>query len=243
MDPDNAADASAPGPVAVVGAGGIGVTWTVVFAVRGFEVRLHDVDAPGNPPYLPKVAEIVPAPLTSPETVPRAVGMVETLAMSPVVVAAGIEGFAFNRLPGALLREAYCVVRDGIVSPVDVDTLVREGLGLRWSIVGPFATNELSTRAGLRHHAERHGRICARLDIERSTEDRWTRRQSRRSRPTSRPTCHMRSGPTTSRSVIAMIAVAALRQGFVDPLTHRSGAPPPFRRAGRRHTRSRLIRS
>jgi L-gulonate 3-dehydrogenase len=303
VDPDNGADASALGPVAVVGAGGIGVAWTVVFAVRGVEVRLHDAErlsqAPaeaaavldelavagplsdpgphvlgrvttregldeavagvtfvpecivedvaitqelvgridelspiepvlasststilpsasaqqvvgrrrcpvfhaGNPPYFLEVAEVVPAPFTSPETVRRAVEMVEALAMSPVVLAAEIEGFAFKRLPGALLREAYCLLRDGIVSPVDVRTVMREGLGLRSSVAGPLATNALNTRGGLRHHAEQHGR--ARGQTSSGRPKRPGPGRSRRSRPRSGPTCHMRSGPTMSRSVIA----------------------------------------
>ena len=38
---------------------------------------------------------------------------------------AEIEGFVFNRLQGALLREAYCLVRDGVLGVDDVDRVVR----------------------------------------------------------------------------------------------------------------------
>ncbi len=181
---------------------------------------------PGNPPHFLRVAEIVPAPFTSTETVARAVAMVESLQMAPVVLTREIEGFVFNRLQGALLREAYCLVRDGVVSPVDVDTLVREGLGRRWAVMGPFATNELNTRGGLRQHAELHGKVYARLGIERSTEDPWTpdtvdrvAREIEQSLPHDDWADNVRERDRT------MIAIAALMHGFDNPLT--SAAPTP----------------
>ena len=30
-----------------------------------------------------------------------------------------VEGFVYNRLQGAVLREAYCLVRDGVISVDD----------------------------------------------------------------------------------------------------------------------------
>ena len=60
--------------------------------------------------------------------------------MSVVRLAREVEGFVFNRLQGALLREAYCLVRDGVVGVDDVDRIVREGLGRRWAVIGPFET-------------------------------------------------------------------------------------------------------
>ncbi|WP_082556226.1 3-hydroxyacyl-CoA dehydrogenase [Aeromicrobium sp. Root472D3] len=181
---------------------------------------------PGNPPYFLRVAEIVPAPFTSSETVANAVSMVESLEMAPVVLTREIEGFVFNRLQGALLREAYCLVRDGVVSPVDVDTIVREGLGRRWAVMGPFATNELNTRGGLRQHAELHGRVYARLGIERSTEDPWTpdtvdrvAREIEQSLPHDDWADNVRERDRT------MIAIAALMRGFDNPLNGVAPAP------------------
>jgi L-gulonate 3-dehydrogenase len=174
---------------------------------------------PGNPPYFLRVAEIVPAPFTSSETVARAVEMVESLQMAPVVLTREIEGFVFNRLQGALLREAYCLVRDGVVSPVDVDTIVREGLGRRWAVMGPFATNELNTRGGLRQHAELHGRVYARLGIERSTEDPWTPETvDRVAREIEQSLPHADWADNVRERDRTMIAIAALMRGFDNPL-------------------------
>lgn len=129
---------------------------------------------PGNPPYLLPVAEIVPAPFTSERAVERVEELLRAAGMSPVRVRSEVEGFVFNRLQGALLREAYCLVRDGVVSADDVDRVVRDGLGRRWSVIGPFATAELNTRGGIRAHAERLGPAYARMGAERGQHDPWT---------------------------------------------------------------------
>lgn len=129
---------------------------------------------PGNPPHLLPVAELVPAPFTSPQVVDRAEALLEAAGMSPVRVNAEVEGFVFNRLQGALLREAYCLVRDGVVSATDVDRVVRDGLGRRWGVIGPFATAELNTRGGLEAHAQRLGPAYARMGAERGQDDPWT---------------------------------------------------------------------
>src|SRR4051794_21914933 len=84
------------------------------------------------------------------------------------------EGFVFNRLQGALLREAYCLVRDGIASVEDIDRIVRDGLGLRWSVIGPFETADLNTRGGIASHAEKMGPAYARMGAERGQDDPWT---------------------------------------------------------------------
>lgn len=129
---------------------------------------------PGNPPYVLRVAEVVPAAFTSSAAIARTHALLTRVKITPILLNQEIEGFAFNRLQGAMLREAYCLVRDGIVSPTDLDTLVRDGLGLRWSVIGPFMTSELNTRGGLRRHAEVLGPVYARIGVERADENPWT---------------------------------------------------------------------
>lgn len=129
---------------------------------------------PGNPPYLLPVVELVPAPFTAAETVERARTLFAAVGMSPVLVRRELEGFVFNRLQGALLREAYCLVRDGIASVDDVDRVVRDGLGRRWAAIGPFETAELNTRGGIAAHAEKLGPAYARMGAERGQHDPWT---------------------------------------------------------------------
>ncbi len=129
---------------------------------------------PGNPPYLLPVVEVVPAPFTDATVVANVTELLADVGMSPVRVLREIEGFVFNRLQGALLREAYCLVRDGVASVDDVDRVVREGLGRRWAIVGPFETADLNTRGGIAAHARRLGPAYARMGAERGQDDPWT---------------------------------------------------------------------
>lgn len=129
---------------------------------------------PANPPYFLRLAEVVPAPFTSPAVVERTQQLLRRVRLTPILLRREIEGFAYNRIQAAVLREAYCLVRDGIVAPADIDTLVREGLGLRWSIIGPFTTSELNTRGGVRRHAQVLGPVYARMGAERDGENPWT---------------------------------------------------------------------
>lgn len=129
---------------------------------------------PGNPPFLLRVIEIVPAPFTDPEVVERARTALSAAGLTPVCVRKEVAGFVFNRLQGAVLREAYCLVRDGVASVEDIDRIVRDGLGLRWSVVGPFETVDLNTRGGIASHAAKLGPAYAAMGAERGQHDPWT---------------------------------------------------------------------
>jgi 3-hydroxyacyl-CoA dehydrogenase len=129
---------------------------------------------PGNPPYLIPVIEIVPAPFTDEGAAARAEALFASAGLSPVRVRREVEGFIFNRLQGALLREAYCLVRDGVASVDDIDRVVRDGLGRRWACIGPFETADLNTRGGITSHAEKMGPSYARMGQERGMNEPWT---------------------------------------------------------------------
>ena len=68
-----------------------------------------------------------------------------------------LDGFILNRLQGALLSEAMRLVGEGYMSPADLDKTVRDGLGLRWSFMGPFATIELNAPRGVDDYRARYG--------------------------------------------------------------------------------------
>jgi 3-hydroxyacyl-CoA dehydrogenase len=126
---------------------------------------------PGNPPYLLRVAEVVPAPFTAAHTVEQAERLLTAADMKPIRLAKEINGFVFNRLQGAILREAYALVRDGIARPDEIDSLVRDGLALRWSVVGPFETTDLNASGGIAVHAERMLPVYARMGAERGERE------------------------------------------------------------------------
>lgn len=130
---------------------------------------------PGNPPYLIRVVEVAPAPFTDPDAVESVRGLLAGAGMVPVTVRREIDCLVFNRLQGALLREALCLVRDGVIAPADIDLVVTEGLGRRWSIIGPLTTAELNTRGGIRAHARTVGAAYARMAVSRGSDNPWTK--------------------------------------------------------------------
>jgi 3-hydroxyacyl-CoA dehydrogenase len=121
-----------------------------------------------------RIAEVIPAPFTSDDTVERTERLLEQAGLVPIRINREVEGFVFNRLQGAMLREAYCLVRDGVASVEDIDLIVRDGLGFRWSVMGPFETVDVNTRGGIKAHAERMGPAYERMGAERGQHDPWT---------------------------------------------------------------------
>jgi 3-hydroxyacyl-CoA dehydrogenase len=79
------------------------------------------------------------------------------------VVKSEIEGFILNRLQAVLLSEAFRLVEDGYVTPQDLDKTLKDGLGLRWSFMGPFETIELNAPGGIPDYCHRYGASLARL--------------------------------------------------------------------------------
>ena len=87
----------------------------------------------------------------------------ESVGQVPIVVRREIDGFILNRLQAVLLSEAFRLAGDGYVSPEDLDKTLKDGLGLRWSFMGPFETIELNAPAGIPDYCERYGPSLAGL--------------------------------------------------------------------------------
>ncbi|CAH3170885.1 unnamed protein product [Porites evermanni] len=109
-----------------------------------------------NPPYYVPLVEIVPAPWTDSDVVDRTVALMKEIGQAPVVTKKEVNGFIFNRLQYAIIMEAWRLVEDGVCSPEDVETTITEGLGLRYSLIGPFETMQLNAN-GIRDYCERYG--------------------------------------------------------------------------------------
>ena len=119
-----------------------------------------------NPPTMIRVIEIVPAHGTLESSVEYAANLLARAGFVPVRLRSEIEGFVFNRLQSALLREAYRLVEDGIADVDGIDRLVSNGLGLRWALSGPFETADLNTPGGISAHANRLGPAYRRIGEE-----------------------------------------------------------------------------
>ena len=112
---------------------------------------------PVNPPYLVPLVELSPAPWTSPQAVARARDLFARAGQSPVLLRKEITGFLLNRIQGAVLNEALNLYAEGYASVEDLDKVMKDGLGMRWSFMGPFETIDLNAPAGVVDYAARYG--------------------------------------------------------------------------------------
>ncbi|MCI1016829.1 3-hydroxyacyl-CoA dehydrogenase [Herbaspirillum sp. C7C2] len=112
---------------------------------------------PVNPPYLVPLVELAPAPWTSAATVERARDIYTRAGQSPVVLNKEITGFLLNRIQGAVLNEALNLYENGYATAADLDKVLKDGLGLRWSFMGPFETIDLNAPEGVLDYARRYG--------------------------------------------------------------------------------------
>lgn len=170
---------------------------------------------PVNPPHVVPVVEISPAPWTAPDVVQRTLKLHEKVGQVPITVKREVEGFILNRLQAALLNEAWRLVKEDYVSVEDLDKSIRDGLGLRWSFMGPFETIDLNAPGGIPDYAQRYGPVLhgmmkdvkyqpwdagliARIDAERRQrmpQERHAEREAWRDRRLMALIAHKRSQP------------------------------------------------
>jgi 3-hydroxyacyl-CoA dehydrogenase len=112
---------------------------------------------PVNPPHVVPIVELSPAPWTAPEVVSRSRTLHEKVGQVPILVKKEIQGFILNRLQAALLMEAWRLVKEDYCSVDDLDKTIKDGLGLRWSFMGPFETIDLNAPGGVTDYAARYG--------------------------------------------------------------------------------------
>ncbi len=111
---------------------------------------------PVNPPHLVPIVELCPAPWTAKGAVDRAEAIYAGAGQVPIRVKKEKFGFVLNRLQAVLMAEAFRLVGEGVVSPQDLDKTIRDGLGLRWSFMGPFETIELNAPGGIPDYCARY---------------------------------------------------------------------------------------
>jgi len=112
---------------------------------------------PVNPPHVVPIVEISPASWTSPEVVARTRALHDKVGQVAITVKKEVEGFILNRLQAALLLESWRLVKEDYVTVEDLDKCIKDGLGLRWSFMGPFETIDLNAPGGVSDYAARYG--------------------------------------------------------------------------------------
>jgi L-gulonate 3-dehydrogenase len=129
---------------------------------------------PVNPPYLVPLVELSPAPWTSRETMAHTRALMEAVGQVPVELKKEIPGFLLNRLQGALLGEAFRLVEQGYCSMEDIDRTVKDGLGLRWSFMGPFETIDLNAPGGIADYIRRYGPAYHEMAQSAGAPEKWS---------------------------------------------------------------------
>ncbi|MBL8382340.1 MAG: 3-hydroxyacyl-CoA dehydrogenase [Burkholderiales bacterium] len=127
--------------------------YTEALAGRGRAMVAH----PTNPPYLIPLVELCPAPWTDPDALARARALYAGARQEPVTLSREIHGFLLNRVQGAVLNECFSLYTQGLASAEDIDKVLKEGLALRWSFMGPFETIDLNAPRGVADYAARYG--------------------------------------------------------------------------------------
>jgi 3-hydroxybutyryl-CoA dehydrogenase len=97
-----------------------------------------------NPAQLIPLVEVVPTERTDPAVLEAAMALLDELGKRPLAVARPIQGFVANRLQYALIREALQLVQDGVATPEQIDAVMTDCLGLRWSVLGPMRSTDLA---------------------------------------------------------------------------------------------------
>lgn len=128
---------------------------------------------PINPPHLVPAVELVPSPWTSQATINTVSELMHSVGQSPVLLQKEVDGFVVNRLQGALLTEAFSLLEQGVASAEDIDKAIADGLGLRWSIMGPFETIHLNAPGGIAQYVERYGPLYRKMIEQNTSAEDW----------------------------------------------------------------------
>jgi L-gulonate 3-dehydrogenase len=151
-------------PAAILASSSSAIMPSIIFGKLMSRARCL-VAHPMNPPHLAPIVELCGADFTLPETLERAEAFMLDCGMVPIKVAKEIEGFILNRLQFAVLNEALRLIEGGYVSPADLDKTIKDGLGLRWSFMGPIETMDLNAPSGIADYMQRYGETIRRFEL------------------------------------------------------------------------------
>jgi 3-hydroxyacyl-CoA dehydrogenase len=103
-----------------------------------------------NPPHLIPLVEVIRGARTGDAAFDGTYRLAQAIGKSPIRVQKDTPGFVGNRLQRALEREFFSLERNGTCSREDLEIALKQGLGFRWSVVGPLEHADL---AGVETHA------------------------------------------------------------------------------------------
>ena len=96
-----------------------------------------------NPAHLIPLLEVIPGKATSDQTVDLAMDLARRIGKQPIVVRKEVPGYVSVRLQAALVREAVHLVEEGVATSREIDIAMKDGLGVRWALLGPLEIADL----------------------------------------------------------------------------------------------------
>ncbi len=99
---------------------------------------------PCNPSYLMPVVELCGGSATPDAVLARATQVFGAMGKTVLRMNRIMPGHLVNRLQAALWREAVYMAAEGVASLGDIEKAVTQGLGPRWSIIGPSTVFHVS---------------------------------------------------------------------------------------------------
>jgi 3-hydroxyacyl-CoA dehydrogenase len=141
------------------------------------------IASPLNPAHIIPIVEVVGGDRTDHLVLRRAVRFLERVGQTPVLLRTFVPGLLLGRLQAALMREALHLVAEDVAPPEAIDAVVREGLGLRWALLGPFAVAHTNGDGGIREFFQHYGDawqklsadLCTKLELTPEVVDRIAR--------------------------------------------------------------------
>jgi 3-hydroxybutyryl-CoA dehydrogenase len=97
-----------------------------------------------NPPHLIPLVEVIRGERTADAAMDETYRLAQAIGKSPIRVQKDIPGFVGNRLQRSLEREFFYLERIGACSGADLEVALKQGLGFRWSVVGPLEHADLA---------------------------------------------------------------------------------------------------
>jgi 3-hydroxybutyryl-CoA dehydrogenase len=105
--------------------------------------------------------EIVRTGFTSDEVTNQAEGWIRGCGKTPLILNRAVMGALVNRLQHALLREAYYLIEEGVVTAEQIDAVAKRLLGPRMCVTGLLEQKDIS---GLDTHVAAHTTLIPHLN-------------------------------------------------------------------------------
>jgi len=128
---------------------------------------------PVNPPHIIPLVEVLPGKKTDSEVVDRAKAFLESVGQKPSLMNFYVPGFIATRIQVVLIKEALSIIESGAADVEAIDSAMRNGIGLRWALMGPLGVANTNADGGVREYFTRYRQPAIELMNSLSPTQSW----------------------------------------------------------------------